>query len=529
MNYSIIPQPQKIICSEKEVFTLTRLCEIKAEPCLSKSVKSLEKFLSDSFSLSLLGTGKESIILCLDESIREDEGYLLSVKEDCVTVKGRTPAGVFYGVQTLKQMLMQGNLTLTETEIYDYPALSYRGFMLDCGRYFFTKEAVMLFLEIMALHKLNSFHWHLTDDQGWRAQVETQLLLTEIGSYRSHTNWGKTPHSGYYTKEDMKEIVDYAHSLYIKVIPEIDSPGHTVSAIASYPHISCFDRELTVDTKWGIKYDVLCVGKESTFEFMFSVLDELCEIFTDGVFHLGGDEVPTLRWELCPHCQKRLKEENLSCTADLHTYYLNRLASHLKDKGIETVMWNDKKKDYMVSPHITWQMWNGDMKEEEIAEEINKGRPFINSASAYYYLDLPYGQVPLEKTYGYNPIFEGIDGDKKHLFKGIEACLWTEFVPTMKKAGYCTFPRLAAFSETAWTEKENKSYPRFKEKLSSYYAHLEAMGLDFAKLNQAQPKNLRKLFSLIYWERRRFCWGGLHNLIDNAKVKRIASESKGEN
>lgn len=528
MNYSVIPEPKKIICSDKEVFTLTRLCEIEAESCFEKSVKSLKKFLSDSFSLELLGTGRESVTLCLDENIREEEGYILTVTQDRVTVKGKTEVGVFYGVQTLKQMLMQGNLTLTETEVYDSPAFSYRGFMLDCGRYFFTKEAVFLFLEIMALHKLNNFHWHLTDDQGWRAQAESQLLLTEIGSYRSHTNFNKTAHSGYYTKADMKEIVDYAHSLYIKVIPEIDSPGHTVSAIASYPHLSCFDRELTVDTKWGIKYDVFCVGKESTFDFMYSVFDELCETFTDGIFHLGGDEVPTLRWEMCPHCQKRIKDENLQSTDDLHTYYLNRLGSYLKDKGIDVVMWNDKKKDYMVSSDITWQMWNGDMKAEEIAEEINKGRPFINSASDYYYLDLPYGQVPLEKTYNYDPVFEGIDKDKLHLLKGVEACLWTEFVPTMRKAGYCTFPRLGAFSETAWTKKENKDYDRFLKKLDSYYAHLDAMGLDFAAVRQAQPNPARKILSRIYWERRRLCWGGLHNLIDNASVKRSISKNKGE-
>ncbi len=529
MNYPIIPKPQSITAGDRPVFTLTRLCEIEGEQKFPKAVAALKKFLEESFDISLLGTGREKISLSLSEEIPREEGYTLSVKEDEVIIKGRTEKGIFYGIQTLKQMLMYGELTLCETEITDEPNMDYRGFLLDCGRYFFAKEAVFVFLEIMALHKLNRFHWHLTDDQGWRFYSEKHLLLTEIGSYRTHTNFNSVPHGGYYTKEDMKEIVDYAHSLFIKVIPEIDTPGHTVSAIAAYPFLSCFDRELVTETKWGVKYDVLCVGKESTFDFVFSLFDEALEIFTDGIIHIGGDEVPTERWKLCPQCQRRMKEEGLKKEEELHTYYLNRIGNYLKDKGIEVIMWNDRVKEYMTDSFILWQLWNGDMKEEEVAGEINKGRSFILSPSEAYYLDLPYGQTSLEKCYKYNPVPDGVREENLHRIKGVEACLWTEFVPTMEKAGYCTFPRLGAFAETAWTKEENKDYDSFLSRLDGYYKHLKAINLDFASYKKAQPNAIRKGASLLYWERRKFCWGGIYNLINNRQIEKKYGKKDNKN
>ncbi|MBR5438494.1 MAG: beta-N-acetylhexosaminidase [Clostridia bacterium] len=520
MNYPIIPKPQRITADDTAVFTLTRYCEIDGEDKFPKAVSALKKFLSESFSIELLGTGRERISLALNDETEDEEGYSLSVRKDEVIIRGKTEKGIFYGIQTLKQMLMYGDLTLCKTEITDCPAFPYRGFMLDSGRYFFTKEAIFTFLEIMALHKLNNFHWHLTEDQGWRFYSENQLLLTEIGSYRSHTNFNTIPHSGYYTKEDMKEIVEYAHSLFIKVIPEIDTPGHTVSAIAAYPHLSCFDRNLVTATSWGVKHDVLCVGKESTYEFMYSLLDEVSEIFTDGIIHIGGDEVPTTRWKLCPHCQKRKEEEGLKETADLHTYYLNRIGEYLRSKGTEVIMWNDRVKDYMPDSKLCWQFWSRELNREDISGEIKKGRPFIISPVNAYYLDLPYGTTDLKTCYDYDPYIEGVTQENKHLLKGVEACLWTEFVPSMEKAEYCMFPRLGAISESAWTKKENKSYEDFYERLPGYYKHIKAINFTHATLKQALPKGIRKAASKLYWERRKLCWGGLENLIDNKIVEK---------
>ena len=520
MTYSIIPEPLEMKTGNSAAFTLTRLCNIESANGCQKAASCLKKFLGDAFSLEIFGGGKESIVLKIDSDIKKAESYTLTVKENLIEIIGSDEAGVFYGVQSLRQLLFQGELTLPEIYIKDTPVFSYRGFMLDCARYFFTKEAVFVFLEMMALHKLNTFHWHLSDDQGFRAQVLSELLLTEIGSYRSHTTFNKRKHEGYYTVEDMKEIVEYAHNLCIKVIPEIDTPGHTVAMIAAYPGLSCFDRDLTVATGWGVKHDVLCPGKESTFEFMKAVFDELAETFTDGIFHLGGDEVPTTRWKLCPHCRKRMKEEGLSDERELHTYYLDRIASYLKSKGIEALMWNDSIKEHMVSKDIHWQLWNGDMSEAEVVNEINSGRAFVISHSRAYYLDQPYAVTSLRKTYEYEPSYEGIKEESKHLLRGVEACLWTEFVPTMQKAGYRTYPRLAAFCETAWSGKNKKNYEKFLEKLPSYFALLHGYGIDTAALRQAEPGLIRKSAELLWWERRRFCQERLADRIDNAYVKK---------
>ncbi len=525
MKIHIIPQPNKISFSEKKVFTLTSLTNLTAEKGCNKALCDLTEFLSEKFCLELLGTGKEEIRLSVDENLSVPESYTLYITEDLIEIKGADEEGVFWAVQSLKQIFLQCGETLCEIHIEDAPAYSYRGFMLDCGRYFFPKEDVMKFIDMMALHKINYFHWHLTEDQGWRAQMLDNILLTEIGAYRSHTNFDNKPHGGFYTKEDMKEIVDYAHKKCIKVIPEIDTPGHTVSAIAAYPELSCFNRNLEVATHCGIKYDVLCAGKESTYEFIFSVFDELMEIFTDGIIHIGGDEVPTKRWELCPHCNKRVKDEGLKSVEDLHPYYLSRIAEHIEKKGSKVVMWNDTVKEYMAKSSIVRQLWDEEMSESDVVGQINKGTEFIISFINAYYLDLPYGQTNLKKCYEYNPCYNGIADDKKNKLLGIEACLWTEFVPHMKKAGYQAFPRFGAFSETAWTDKSEKSYERFCEKLPFYEYMLSSYGMNFAKEKEAMPKGLRKLCSRIYWERRQLCWQGLHNLIDNMNVER---KHKGE-
>lgn len=521
MKLSVIPQPLSFnVISDESVITVTRLCEIEAEEGCEKAKNDLLRFLTDGLEGEILGTGREKIIILFDGSFKNNEGYSLIVKENTVKLTASSEEGLFYGVQTLKQLLIQGDFSLPEILIEDEPRFPSRGFMLDCGRYFFTKEAVMHFLDMMALHKLNEFHWHLSEDQGFRCQLEDNILLTEIGSYRSHTNFNTSPHSGYYTKADMKEIVDYAHERCIKVIPEIDTPGHAVSMIAAYPFLSCFERELTVATHWGVKHDVLCVGKESTFRFMESVLDELTEIFTDGIIHLGGDEVPVTRWKICPHCQKRMKEENLKDESELHTYYLGRLASYLQNKGFEVRMWNDRKKEKMVDPSVCWQLWNAGMSEDEAAEEINKGRKFLNSATKAYYLDLPYGHISLKDCYNYNPVYKNIAPVNADKLIGVEACLWTEFVPDMEKAHFCTYPRLGAISETAWTKEENRNYDRFCKKLEGYYKALSFYGIKGTKKSSYNPNPVRKLASVIYWERRKLCWEGLHNLVDNYIVKK---------
>ena len=517
--YTVIPEPVSFeITGNAVAFTLTDgLCfEVTGEA--DKSLNELLAFLKEFFYLEPVGAGREKIRLEITGT-GKSEGYLLKVEKDRVLLKGNDEKGLFYAVQTLKQLLFCGQGDLPEIEITDSPRFVSRGFMLDCGRYFFTVEAVKQFIDMMAFHKLNEFHWHLSDDQGFRCQLERKLLLTEIGSYRSHTNFNSIPHEGYYSKADMLEIIEYAHSKYIKVIPEIDTPGHVKAMLAAYPELACFPREFSVSNFWGVRHDVLCVGKESTFEFMQELYDELLEIFTDGVIHLGGDEVSDVRWRVCPDCQRRMKEENLQSEQELNKYYLDRMASYIRSKGVEVRMWNDEKRERTLDRSITWQLWNGKMKKEDIVKELNEGRRFVLSCSDNYYLDLPYALTSLEKCYNSEFETDGLTEDGEKNIIGVEGCLWSEFVPDMLTADKMTYPRLAAICENAWSEKDKKSYENFTRKLPSYCNMLYCYGVNAASLKKASPKGLSRIIGALWWERRKLCWGAHENLFEDLKIK----------
>ncbi len=518
-KYTVIPEPVFFeIKGDAPAFTLTDTVSFEGVPETENSINELLSFFRDVFYFEGAGVGKEKIRLEISGE-GKSEGYRLSVERDRVILAGNDEKGLFYAVQTLKQLLFQGQGSLPELEINDYPRFPVRGFMLDCGRYFFTVEAVKQFIDMMALHKLNEFHWHLSEDQGFRCRLEGKLLLTEIGSYRSHTNFNSIPHEGYYTKRDMLEVIAYAHSKYIKVIPEIDTPGHVKAMLAAYPELACFPRDFSVSDFWGVKHDVLCIGKESTFDFMKELYDELTEIFTDGIVHLGGDEVPTVRWKSCPYCQKRMQQEGMKSEAELHTYYLDRIASYLKEKGVEVRMWNDTVKEKMVDKSLTWQLWHGGMKPEDAVKELNSGRKFVISCSEDYYLDLPYALTSLEKCYTFEPEFGGLTEEGEKNLLGVEACLWSEFVPDMLTADKMTYPRLAAICESAWSPREKKSYDIFCGKLGAYYELLGCLGISPQPLNKTSPKGVKQLAGKLWWERRKLCWGAHENIISDILVK----------
>lgn len=519
-KYSVIPQPRVFrVCGDEAVFTLTDNLVFECCEGSRNSLNELLGFFREVFCMEPVGFGKEKIRFEIDGEI-EEEGYFLKVERDRILLRGGSEKGLFYAVQTLKQLLFSGDGKLTEMEITDSPRYGVRGFMLDCGRYFFTVEAVKQFIDMMALHKLNEFHWHLSEDQGFRCQLEDKLLLTEIGSYRSHTNFNSIPHEGYYTKADMLDVINYAHSKYIKVIPEIDSPGHVMAMLAAYPELACFPRDFSVSTFWGVKHDVLCIGKESTIDFMKEVYGELAEIFTDGVIHLGGDEVPTVRWKSCPDCQRLMKEKGMKDESDLHTYYLDTIGSFLQEKGIEVRMWNDRVKENMTDKSITWQLWNGEMKKEDVVKELNSGRKFVLSCSDYFYLDLPYARTSLEKAYDFDYEAEGLTAKGEKNILGIEACLWTEFVPDMLTADKMTYPRLAAMSENAWTPKDKKDYPSFCERLPDYYNLLGTLGVKPMRSDGVNPRKIKRLIGNLWWERRKLTWGAHQNFMSDIMAER---------
>lgn len=510
MKLNIIPQPKEITVGDSTVFTLTDGVGIRYGDGCESAYRSLVSFLDKRLKLRPDGYGKETIILKIDPDVSCNEGYTLGVTYDCITVTGHDSAGAFYGVQTLCQLFISGRCKLPEIKISDCPDLSYRGFLLDSSRYFYKKEDVFAFLDMMAMHKLNVFHWHLTDDQGWRVELYNHLLLAQIGSRRAYTNFGKTPHSGFYSKEDIKEIIDYAHERFITVVPEIDSPGHVVSAIAAYPELSCFNRDLPVATHTGVKHDVLCVGKESTFDFMFSVFDEIIEMFPDEYIHIGGDEVPTVRWKVCPNCQKLMKEKGFKDESQLHSYYLNRIAEYIKSKGKKVIMWGcENEGDY--DSGIVSEYW-------DVNENADGKRKYITATNKAYYLDFPYGKTSLKNSYEYK-----IKVNPSLL--GAECCLWTEYVPDMKRAGYLLLPRLAAFSEKTWRTDED-DFDGFINKMPDYYRFIDGQPLKPAPLRHTMPNPIRGLGTVIWFERRQLHWQGLHNIIDDKKVEKLSKKSK---
>lgn len=453
-----------------------------------------------------------------------EEGYCLNVNNNSIIIEALSEHGAFYAVQTLKQILFQCTDKIPVMTIEDTPCFEYRGFMLDVGRYFYKVEEVKKFLDLMALHKLNTFHFHLTEDQGWRIEIKKYPLLTQKGSRRSHTNFGFIPRSGYYTQDEIKEIVSYAHSKFIRVIPEFDIPGHTVSAIACYPYLSCFDRKLKVATHWGVKHDILCAGKESTYKFVFDVLDEMAELFPDGEIHLGGDEAYKMRWNICPRCQAEIKKQGLKDSEELQQFFMSKVNAYLKEKGIKTIMWNwdDIEPTKWLDPSIAWNLCGvSPEKLPVIKSEMAAGRDMIITSSLPYYLDLPYGWINLKFAYEFDPVKGFSDEDMKHI-RGVEAPLWTEYVPDMRTAYLKTFPRLGAICETAWTQAENKSWESFLEKMNFYYDFLSLYGVKGASLRKSMPSKIRAAASSLWFNRRQLHWQGLHNLIDDAVVKNTA-------
>lgn len=447
-----------------------------------------------------------------------DEEYVIEISQNRITVTAQTDAGFLYASVTLIQLLFNYDGNLPVCRIEDRPTLKYRGFMLDSGRYFYPKEDVLKIIDLCVLHKINAFHWHLTEDQGWRIQIDKYPLLTQKGSVRSHTNFGVKPHGGYYTKEDAREIVEYCKARNVSVVPEFDIPGHSRAALACYPQLGCFGRKLSVATHSGIKHDIMCAGKEGTYRFVFDVIDELVEIFGDNTryIHIGGDEAVKTRWNICPHCREMMKKQKISTAEGLQAYFMQRVAKYVEDKGFVPVMWNPSSSSYPCDGKTVWQFWSTEgEKAADIVSQACRNGGLINSDSGYMYLDFPYAYVSLEKSYAFSPVTEGADNEK---FVGAEAALWTEYVPDFKSACLHVLPRLCAASETMWG-KYNQNFSGFLSRLNYFSGFLKRNGYGVASLKTAMPGKVRAFFQKLWFERRQLHWQGLHNLIDNAAVK----------
>lgn len=456
------------------------------------------------------GKANKGFIFEVDTNLAK-EAYKLDISKKLVKVSASSLNGFIYAIETLKQMLpveffskepVDGiKWTIPVAKIDDAPRFGYRGLHLDVSRHFYTVEEVKDYIDIMVFHKMNTFHWHLTDDQGWRVEIKKYPKLTEVGGWRNGTvirkEWDNSDnirYGGFYTQEELKEVVEYAATKGINVIPEIDLPGHMLAALTAYPEHGCTGGPYEVWQRWGIADDVLCVGQEKTMQFLEDILLEVLEIFPYEYIHIGGDECPKVRWEKCPRCQAKIKELGLKDddkhTAEhyLQSYVTNRIEKFLAEKGRKIIGW-DEILEGEIEKTATVMSWRG------VAgglEAIRKGHDAIMSPNTFFYLDYyqspdkenePFGiggYLPVEKSYSFEPITENITEEEKSHILGVQANLWTEYIKTKAHRDYMLLPRATALSEVQWCQPENKDFERFANSADDFTARYELMGYNYA-------------------------------------------------
>lgn len=425
----------------------------------------------------------------------EAEGYHLNVTADKIVIKAADSAGAFYALQTLRQLCPidttenADSLTVPACQIEDAPRFKRRAFMLDVARHFYDVDVVKQCLDMMALNKLNVFHWHLTDDQGWRIEIKKYPLLAEKGSMRKGTQLagvGKMEDKAYgeglyYTQEQIKEVVAYAKQLHIDVLPEIDMPGHLVAAIHCYPELSCEGKQIDVSPKWGILDDIGCVGGDKLIPFVKDIIDEIVELFPYPYFHIGGDEVPKTKWKTCPKCQAKIKELGLKNEEELQGWFNNQILQYLKGKGVKLIGWNEILKATELSDETIIQWWIGPAKFNGVAKWLQKGNQVILSPCNNLYMDHCYDMKDLKKYYSVDLDTMGLKMSYESQVLGIEAPLWTEYVRCKDKLQFNIYPRMQALGEINWTAKQNKNFADFESRLPVQMKIMDKLNIKYAK------------------------------------------------
>lgn len=455
-----------------------------------------------------------------DENLGE-EGYRLDIDGN-VKIMANKPSGIFYGVQTLFQLLppeiyanepQDLDLIVPSVHITDVPRYEYRGMHLDPCRHFFSVEFTKKYLDYMAYHKLNKFHWHLTEDQGWRIEIKKYPKLVEMGSKRGGTlilnhdvSWAEQqydtiPVEGYYTQDEIREIVAYAEERFIEVIPEIEMPGHSTAALVGYPQLSCTGGPFEVLQRPGVIPDVYCAGNDSVFVFLKDIIDEVAELFPSQYIHIGGDECPKDRWEACPKCQKRMADEGLADEKELQSWFISEMEKHINSKGKTLIGWSEIMEGG-IAPNAVLQSWIGTSAGVEAAQQKHQA---IMSPYQYLYFDgvyvdrahrkmEPFGQTycwtNTEKVYSFNPTPDTIPADYHSYFIGAEATMWTEFIKTEAHLEYMLMPRISALSEICWTANDQKDFENFKSRLDKQYGRYDLMGANYRIPHPPLPDTL---------------------------------------
>lgn len=510
---SIIPMPESVVTFPGE-FVLKQNTRIVATGEAAGTAGYLRTLIlkSTGYDLEVTGAGKgNAIILKLDTLVQNPEGYILKSGKKAVTITASTPAGLFYGIQTLRQMFPAGfesdtvipemKWSVPAAEIHDQPRFAWRGMMLDCVRHFFPVSHVKHIIDQLAARKMNHFHWHLVDDQGWRVEIKQYPELTTTSAWRvdrEHLHWNERPaqepgetatYGGFYTQEEIRDIVAYAASQHIEVIPEIEMPAHVTCVFASYPQFSCSGEKVTVPpgSVWPIT-NIYCAGNDGTFEFLENVLSEVITLFPSGYIHVGGDEATKTNWKKCKKCQARIKEEGLKDENELQSYFIKRIEKYLNSQGRNLIGW-DEILEGGLAPEATVMSWRGFQGGIEAARS---GHDVVMSPTDYCYFDYYQGPkeseplaiggfLPVSKVYRFNLIPSELTADEaKHILGG-QANLWTEYIPTPEHSEYMLFPRLEAMTEALWTKEENKNYEDFLTRLQKQFERYESAGIHYSR------------------------------------------------
>jgi hexosaminidase len=495
-NMGIIPAPVSLKKAPGE-FVLSRQTILLADTVSNKAVLFLVDYLRSKKMLSIdpkTNTGanvpNSLVLTSAGTDSLPPEGYRLSITPQKITIAGKG-AGLFYGIQTLIQLMPADGIASVKipcVQIEDYPRFAYRGMMLDVCRHFFSVEFVKKYIDLMAAYKLNNFHWHLTDDQGWRIEIKKYPRLTQIGSQRAQTvignyhdrtpqQYDNTPYGGYYTQDEIREVVKYAADRYINIIPEIEMPGHSEAALAAYPELSCDPKKTyNVSQTWGVFNDVYCPS-DKTFDFLEDVLTEVMDLFPSKYIHIGGDEVPKTVWQQSAYCQKMIRKLGLKNEEGLQSYFIQRIEKFVNSKGRSIIGW-DEILEGGLSPNATVMSWRGEAG--GIAAAQQNHNVIMTPGSGGLYFDHSQGKLSdeplsiggndqLSKPYNYNPTPAALTpAQQKHII-GVQANLWTEYIPTENKAEYMLLPRMLALAEVAWTPLANKNYTDFAEKRLPYH------------------------------------------------------------
>lgn len=512
-DFNIIPRPQQVKVSNDAPFTLSAKTVISLgtnSQDMKRNANMLASYIEQATGIRpTVGKSKNgtAIVLTIDKTIANAEGYKLDADAKQIRIAGASAAGVFYGIQTLRKSLPLVNgkaskVSIPAVHIADAPRFAYRGTHLDVSRHFVTADSVRQFIDMLALHNINRFHWHLTDDQGWRIEIKKYPLLTQIGSKRAQTvighNSGKydgKPYGGFYTQKQIRDIVKYAADRYITIVPEIDLPGHMQAALAAYPDMGCTGGPYEVWQKWGVSDNVLCAGNDKTLTFIDNVLKEITQLFPSKYIHVGGDECPKTQWQKCPKCQARIKALNLeakdghSAEERLQSYIITHASNHLKSLGRNTIGW-DEILEGGLAEGATVMSWRGESGGIAAAKQHHD---VVMTPNNYLYFDYYQsldkaneplaigGYLPLETVYSYEPMPKELTADEARHIIGVQANIWTEYMPTFKQMQYMALPRLAALSEVQWSQPALKDYNSFTNRLTEFTHMYDRLGYNYAK------------------------------------------------